>query len=570
MGQSLKHRLKTDVQRLSSAVNQIQLFTLSEGDRRDLMQGLHRVRERLQAVEDELLVVGLLGGTGVGKSTLMNRLAGSDIASAGFRRPHTDKVLVYAHQDAPRPVFIEQPSLPLRVIEHQAGPIKQVLLCDLPDFDSLVAEHSETVNAFLMHLDLLVWVTSPEKYADRRMYALMRQVPKAGSNFVFVLNKADQLTAQDHAQSVEQLQKVSRSFAQHLDAVLAERGETGISAGSKLYVLSATETGPGWNQFELFQDHLFARRNLKQVARIKGANLEQELRQSFQVLQREMEESSRAERVLEHATAELHQDVREWEDRIHDVLADWVERDIKPVLARSPGGERLLVGPGRWIWSVANAWTTKRSEPGQTERLSIPNHVLSLLKDCRKHISTRVSTILLQHQLPDLLRERIEHKLNPDVDDHIKAQWQDFVRTAVREFRPRSRIVFMLGQRGVYALLTLLLLLALGGRDAWLGVLKAPGLSTGMDLFFALINTLFSATGLASLLSFGLLCSLAGARFFRRFRTVLDQEVQAYAQALAEQLFEHWASDQGRQLDKLDECRQELQTTIMAVQELVD
>ena len=570
MGQSLKHRLETDVQRLSSVVNQVQLFTLSADDRRDLMQGLHRVRERLQAVEDELLIVGLLGGTGVGKSSLMSRLAGSDIASAGFRRPHTDKVLVYAHQDALRPVFIEQPSLPLRVIEHQAGPIKQVLLCDLPDFDSLVAEHSETVNAFLMHLDLLVWVTSPEKYADRRMYALMRQVPKAGSNFVFVLNKADQLTAQDHAQSVEQLQKVSRSFAQHLDAVLAERGETGISAGSKLYVLSATETGPGWNQFELFQDHLFARRNLKQVARIKGANLEQELRQSFQVLQREMDESSRADTVLEHAAAELKQDVREWEDRIHDVLVDWVEQDIKPVLARNSGGERLLVGPARWRGSVANAWTSKRAESSQTERLHIPDHVLSLLKDCRTHISTRVSTILLHRQIPDLLRERIEHKLDPEVDDDIKAQWQDFVRTAVREFRPRSRIVFLLGPRGVYALLTMLLLLALGGRDAWMGMLQTPGLSTGMDLFFALINTLFSATGLASLLSFGLLCSLAGARFFRRFRTVLDQEVQAYAQALAEQLFEHWASDQGRQLDKLDECRQELQTTIMAVQELVD
>lgn len=568
MGQAFRHRLQTEVERLSGVVNQARLSILSEEDRQDVKLRLNRVQERLRTVEEETLVVGLLGGTGVGKSTLMNRLAERDIAAASFRRPHTDKVLIYTHEDAPRPSFIQETPLEVTVVEHRAAAVRQILLCDLPDFDSLAAEHSETVHAFLEHLDLLVWVTSPEKYADRRMYHVMRQVPKAGSNFVYVLNKADQLMK--HDQGVEGLQKVSRSFSEHLDSILVERGETGLSAGSKLYVLSATEAGPGWNQFGLFQDHLFAQRDLKQVARIKNANLDQELRQIVQLLNSNMEEASRAESILQHAEQDLQETLKAWQSRVQEGLQEWVEADIKPLLAGCSRGGQLLVGPGRWIWVLANEWHSRRLEPGEPWRIPVPEHILSLLKDCQQHVQARVSTSLLQHQVPDMLRKQIEQELESSGTEDLKAQWQGFVRTAVHEFRPRSRFVFTLGQRLVYALLTLLLLLSLGGREAWVGMLRTPGPTAGMDLFFSLITTLFSATGLASLLSFGLLGSLAGARFFRRFRTVLDQDVDAYAKALEEELSEHWSSNQSGHLDRLARYRQELRESIAAVREVVD
>ena len=40
-----------------------------------------------QGQSERPLVVGLFGGTGVGKSSLLNRLAGSDIARTGVVRP---------------------------------------------------------------------------------------------------------------------------------------------------------------------------------------------------------------------------------------------------------------------------------------------------------------------------------------------------------------------------------------------------------------------------------------------------------------------------------------------------
>ena len=42
-----------------------------------------------QGYPSDLYVLGLAGGTGVGKSTLLNAIAGADISAAGARRPTT-------------------------------------------------------------------------------------------------------------------------------------------------------------------------------------------------------------------------------------------------------------------------------------------------------------------------------------------------------------------------------------------------------------------------------------------------------------------------------------------------
>jgi putative ribosome biogenesis GTPase RsgA len=54
------------------------------------------------------MLIAFMGGTGVGKSSLLNRLAGRAIAKSGIARPTSREVTVFHHRD------VTLPSLPLR------------------------------------------------------------------------------------------------------------------------------------------------------------------------------------------------------------------------------------------------------------------------------------------------------------------------------------------------------------------------------------------------------------------------------------------------------------------------
>src|SRR4051794_13790221 len=70
------------------------LSTMTRAALEGLANDLRRQAEALD-VERPLLVVMLMGGTGVGKSTLLNALAGGGIAQASFQRPTTRDPVVY-------------------------------------------------------------------------------------------------------------------------------------------------------------------------------------------------------------------------------------------------------------------------------------------------------------------------------------------------------------------------------------------------------------------------------------------------------------------------------------------
>jgi energy-coupling factor transporter ATP-binding protein EcfA2 len=165
-----------------------------------LFAELDRAERCLAEMEGKRLAVALFGGTGVGKSTLLNALAGAPISEAGDRRPTTDRVVCYRHRDFPVPAWLpaedlaDPPPPP-----HQISRLKGVLVLDLPDIDSRVREHREIVHRLLPHLDVLVVVTNVDKYGDRALYREVGALPQAPRNLAFVLNAIDRLAADDVA-----------------------------------------------------------------------------------------------------------------------------------------------------------------------------------------------------------------------------------------------------------------------------------------------------------------------------------------------------------------------------------
>lgn len=156
---------------------------------------LRPVREAREALgraleqADGRLLAGLIGGTGVGKSSLISALAEAPISAASAIRPTTDAPVVYRHRD-------HQVKLPGAVeIVHNHPGLAGLALVDLPDFDSLETAHAETVLDILPELDLLIWITTPLKYADLSFYKMLNRAGRglAPTAQVFVLNKIDQL-----------------------------------------------------------------------------------------------------------------------------------------------------------------------------------------------------------------------------------------------------------------------------------------------------------------------------------------------------------------------------------------
>ena len=71
--------------------------TLQTASLTGLAEDLLRKADALQQ-DKPILIVVLMGGTGVGKSTLLNALAGGAIAQASIKRPTTYDPVVYYHE----------------------------------------------------------------------------------------------------------------------------------------------------------------------------------------------------------------------------------------------------------------------------------------------------------------------------------------------------------------------------------------------------------------------------------------------------------------------------------------
>jgi len=171
---------------------------------------IDKIRERTSKTGGHT-VVALAGATGSGKSSLFNALVGSTVAVVGARRPTTARPIAAVWGDEDATELLDWLSVAGRHHVDAAGEpdkgsgavgsLDGLVLLDLPDFDSRVSSHREEAERILALVDVFVWVTDPQKYADARLHDdYLRALSTHDTVTVVVLNQSDRLTGDQLAQ----------------------------------------------------------------------------------------------------------------------------------------------------------------------------------------------------------------------------------------------------------------------------------------------------------------------------------------------------------------------------------
>lgn len=569
-------QLREDLIRAQDLLVQGEFFSFSPEEKQSLVENARQLLHKLDTFVGTSLTVGLVGGTGVGKSTLMNALAGSEIASTSHRRPHTHEVLIYRHSAVPLPPALQTTSAPWHEFTHEVDSVRQVLLCDLPDFDSLVRENRQRVVDFLEHLDVLVWVTSPEKYADAKFYDFLRSVPKAKQNFYFVLNKGDILLAGDETSQpdYEQQTRVIERFREHIR-------ENGITDPT-VYILSAREAEESssfatWNQFPSFRHHIFQERDAKEITAIKAANLDVEVRELLSIFEQEALKLKVLDQVLGDFIERIERERPEWVQAGRTTLDLWLTRHMKDEILSQLADASPLVGPAYGLAALAQAtekWTGKKGENRvDADCAFLPPQDISLtLKQQMERVENRMINQFLSRGLPSPMIKRFNEVFD------VGKKWEDlaerlrtFLEMRFVNREPLSFRGFRVTQYVIYLLIFLFFLLGLAGDIAWRNLSHGFHSVGLIEIFFVATQRLFSPPGLAALGSYAVLNLFFGFRFYNRYKKLLQQRSQQIIESLKTEAGKIWEEELDGIIKHLTRYRHELNaqmSTISVLQEI--
>ena len=195
---------------------------------------LARAGERLRLSAEHTVVV-LAGGTGSGKSSLFNALAGADFSPVGVTRPITmsPHACVWGMEGAGP--LLDWLGISRRERYARASALDKgeeslagLVLLDLPDHDSVVGGNSWIVDRFVGLADLMIWVLDPQKYADAAVHRRYLE-PLAGHGAVtaIILNQSDLLSDEEAQDCVADLRRLLDSADFRDPRVLLASAKTG-------------------------------------------------------------------------------------------------------------------------------------------------------------------------------------------------------------------------------------------------------------------------------------------------------------------------------------------------------
>ena len=183
----IDHELVTQLEKLDATINSCRIFPMLQENLKPIRDAMGHLKKGYEDADRPLRIL-LAGGTGVGKSTLLNAFAGAGIARSSQVRPTTTFFTIYIHQDDREP-WLESLS-GAQIEKHSRPELLHKIIIDAPDADSAIMEHRHILERAMELSDLVLAVVTPEKYVSRSVMDLMVKFQK-GRRFAFVLNKLD-------------------------------------------------------------------------------------------------------------------------------------------------------------------------------------------------------------------------------------------------------------------------------------------------------------------------------------------------------------------------------------------
>jgi energy-coupling factor transporter ATP-binding protein EcfA2 len=270
-------------------------------------------------------IVCLMGGTGTGKSTLFNSLAGHIISDVGKTRPFTVRPRILAPEEAVESLrscpFLQtsqdtdetERETPDLVVSLQDTAFEGLILVDTPDFDSVELNHHITADSFFILSDVIVFVTSQEKYGDMIGYRMIRRAMAWGKALLFVMNKVSSEGAYDD------FRNTLREIGCHVEPIRVER------------IDGAPRMIPGLQQRPEFAYDLFHHRSITDPTRVRELK---QLRAGTASALKDLERSVQGEHVrigsVNDRIVSIHTRVcAEMEERLDTVVSGQVEEQIR-------------------------------------------------------------------------------------------------------------------------------------------------------------------------------------------------------------------------------------------------
>jgi hypothetical protein len=189
----------------------------------------------------------LLGGTGTGKSTMVNRILGQNISATSFRRTFTAGAVAIAAKADNVPagwLNIEHQAIPeselpakgkvgaLIIVPLSLDLTRHLTLVDTPDLDGDTPSHHAEADRAFRWADAVLFLVTPEKYQMTELLPYYRLAGRYGLPAVFLMNKCEQQAIADDYANLLRVQTSGTSI--EAGAGFADR---------KLYVVPRDDAG---------------------------------------------------------------------------------------------------------------------------------------------------------------------------------------------------------------------------------------------------------------------------------------------------------------------------------------